>query len=97
MTTRQEHTLLNKIYEEVKKTDLPFDYIGVHADHVEIQRVSAITFDNLCKLSELFGTRKINIDCDLGCASDRSHDTSIIITEITKQQETLELMARRKK
>jgi hypothetical protein len=39
--------------------------------------LGALTFDMLAKASELLGTRRIDISCDLGCESDCSHSTDI--------------------
>jgi hypothetical protein len=38
---------------------------------------SPLTFEMLAKASELLGTRKIDVSCDLGCESDRTHDTEV--------------------
>ena len=38
---------------------------------------SDLTFDMLRHASEVMGTRKIFVSCDLGCSSDRSHDTTV--------------------
>lgn len=44
-----------------------------------------LTFDALSRLSELFGTRQIDVSCDLGCASDRTHDKMIAIRNPTAE------------
>ena len=40
-------------------------------------RGKTLTFEMLEKASELFGTRKIDLGCDHGCASDPCHETNI--------------------
>ena len=37
-----------------------------------------LTFEMLERAAVLMGTRKIDITCDLGCESDRSHDTLLV-------------------
>lgn len=39
----------------------------------------SLTFDVLAKISELMGTRKIDIDCEHGCSSDPCHERVITI------------------
>jgi len=41
-----------------------------------------LTFDDLAKLSEVLKTRSIDIKCDLGCESDHSHNTYLIVRNI---------------
>jgi hypothetical protein len=40
---------------------------------VDVYHHADITFDVLDRLSKALGTRDINLSCDLGCESDRSH------------------------
>lgn len=40
-------------------------------------RGETLTFEMLEKASVLFGTRKIDVGCDHGCASDPCHETNI--------------------
>lgn len=53
------------------------------AGKVIVERVSfriegELTFEKLARASELMGTRRIDITCNLGCGSDRSHDTDLV-------------------
>jgi len=41
-----------------------------------------LSFDVLIKLSERFLTRDINLSCEMGCESDRSHESCIEVKSI---------------
>ena len=44
-----------------------------------VEYAGDLNFEILANISETFGTRDINLSCDLGCSSDRSHDKTIYI------------------
>lgn len=51
-----------------------------HSEGCMIARLSVgspLTFEMLSKTSKLLGTRKIDVSCNLGCESDRTHDTEV--------------------
>ena len=52
------------------------------ADKVVVEISGDLTFDMLSKAAVLMGTRDINIECDLGCESDSSHNTSLVFTGV---------------
>lgn len=49
-----------------------------------IYGVNGITFKILAALSEEFGTKRIDVNCDTGTGSDPCHDRTIVIRERTK-------------
>lgn len=71
----------------IRESGIDVDYAYLHTAENEkeciVVRVVAVisgdlTFDTMEKASILMGTRKIDITCDLGCESDRSHDTKLV-------------------
>lgn len=51
-------------------------------DTVVVEISGDLTFDMLSRAAVLMGTRDINIECDLGCESDHSHNTSLVFTGV---------------
>ena len=49
---------------------------------VVVEICGDLTFEMLSRAAVLMGTRDINIECDLGCESDHSHDTSLVFTGV---------------
>lgn len=58
---------------------LAVDYAEVHDDRIVINYGGGLTFEKLAKVSEKFGTTKIDLGIDHGCASDPSVDPYIIV------------------
>lgn len=71
----------------IREAGIEIDYAYCHTTEdektIKVDRVVArisgdLTFEMLERASVLMGTRKINIVCDLGCESDKSHDTDLV-------------------
>lgn len=63
------------------------DRLDPSKSSVVVRILGELTFEMLSRASVLMGTRDINISCDLGCESDRSHDTEIVFTGMIKEVE----------
>jgi len=64
---------------------MTFSHVQMYSkDRITLVSCDSITFDDMTTLSEYFGTRKINIDCDTGCYSDPSHETDVYVNDPTK-------------
>ena len=66
-----------------KHVDFEYGYVLSDGSLI-LNNPADVTFERLAALSEEFGTRLINVECALGPASDRSHDTSIRISGRTR-------------
>jgi hypothetical protein len=53
-------------------------------ESLTIEYQNDLTFEMLERLSVEFGTRKIEVGCDQGTGSDRSHDPYVLVREPTK-------------
>jgi hypothetical protein len=81
--------------ELVRKAGIEVDYAiltrtereGKSVERVTVWISGDLTFEMLSKASELMDTRKIDIACDLGCESDRSHDTKLIFWDPSPRSE----------
>lgn len=71
----------------IREAGIEVDYAFAHTVerpnefYVEkvIARISGdLTFEMLERASVLMGTKKINVECELGCESDMTHDTHLI-------------------
>ena len=51
--------------------------------YISISRCGNLRFDVLAKISEMLKTKNIDLDCDLGCSSDPSHERTITIYDFT--------------
>lgn len=68
------------ITEQLKKAALNFDYTHAFSDDsIVVCGVTGINFEVLQRVSEILGTKQINICCDMGTSSDHSHETELHI------------------
>lgn len=62
-----------------KSAGIDVDYVSVYDDRVIVAYDGDLTFEKLAKLSEAFGTTRIDLGIEKGCASDPSVDPYIVV------------------
>lgn len=88
-TIEEEERLWQRVQDVALQCGIEVVAVSLHyhldpelADAVIDHRTKDFSFESLAKLSEAFKTRKINLSCDLGSASDRSHEPQIWVKNL---------------